>query len=168
MSAGRRRVVGWALIGVALAIAGCGAAPRSSPRRADRDAVVTVARPRLARFMREVVNVPFSFAVLEHDGARRAIRYRGAALVLHGAVRDLARWQAPPAVSPEGRAVFYTYARHLERQVARLELATRGHDPVETGARLDAIRQTCNGCHRFFRPPSAISVDVIGALAWPR
>ena len=113
--------------------------------------------PRLARFMREVVNVPFSIAVLEHDGARRPVRYRGAALVLHGAVRDLARWQAPPAVSPEGRAVFYTYARHLERQVARLERETRDPDPVETGARLDAIRQTCDGCHRFFRPPSAIA-----------
>lgn len=158
-----RRLAGWALLGALLAIGGCGAAPRSALRPADRDAVITVARPRLARFMREVVNVPFSFAVLEHDGARRPVRYRGAALVLHGAVRDLARWQAPPTVSPEGRAVFYTYARHLERQVARLERATRDPDPVETGARLDAIRQTCDGCHRFFRPPSAI-----GALRWRR
>ena len=143
----------------ALALAtGCAAAPPlevASP--------VPAPAPELARFMRELVNVPFSFAVLERDGARRPARFRGAARVLQGAIADLAHWQAPPRTSAQGRAVFLEYARHLQRQVARFELATRRHDAGDAAARLDEIGRTCNGCHRFFRPAGALSTDVVGS-----
>jgi hypothetical protein len=102
--------------------------------------------------MREGVNVPFSFAVLEHDGARRPRGFRSAARVLRLAVDDLVHWDDPPGASAESREVFYTYARHLEWQVAQLELATRRDDTDDTGARLEAIRGTCDRCHHFFRP----------------
>lgn len=143
-------------------VSGCAvASPPPVPAvRHDAAAAADHESPELARFMRELVNVPFSFAMLERDGAQRPLRLRRAALVLQDAVGDLAGWQDPPVASVEGRQVFYAYAESLERQVALLELATRRNDTAETGERLEDIRETCNGCHRFFRPASAISHDV--------
>jgi transposase len=115
----------------------------------------------LARFMREAVNVPFSFAVMERDGRRRPVRFRRAALVLQDAVRDLVHWEDPPVRSASARVVFYTYARELERQVGAFELAARSHDVAATSAHLEQIRETCNSCHHFFRPASVISEDVL-------
>jgi len=115
----------------------------------------------LARFMREMVNVPFSFAMLEHDGRQRQVRYQRAAIVLRDAVRDLVHWHDPPGASAAASEVFFEYARDLERQVGRFEIAARHHDVAGTAQQLEAIRQTCNSCHRFFRPSSVISADVV-------
>ncbi len=105
----------------------------------------------LARFMREEVNVPFAFMMLE-TSARRGPRVHKAAVILGEAARDLVHWSDPP-VTGEAREVFYAYAENLEYHVERLE-QTFTLDTVEQ------IRQTCNHCHRFFRPASAISQDV--------
>ena len=110
--------------------------------------------------MREQVNVPFAFAFLENDGHRRPIRFERAAGVLKEAARDLIQWDDPPVSSDAGRDVFFAYARNLEQQVARFELAARNHDLVDATDRLESIRQTCNSCHRFFRPASSVSDDV--------
>jgi hypothetical protein len=138
-----------------LTLSGCAAAalaPTDWPPHAAMPAAPVSSD--LARFMREGVNVPFSFAVLEHDGAQRPLRAHGAARVLQVAARDLVHWEDLPASSPEGRAVFQAYARDLEQQVGQLEAATRHGDIAETGVRLAAIRRTCESCHHFFRPPS--------------
>jgi len=144
--------------------AGC-ARPFAAPggRETVRPASSTL---ELARFMRETVNVPFSFAVLEYEGPQRHRRIERAAVVLKDAVRDLVHWQAPPVVSAEARDVFFEYARQLERQVADFEVAARAHDLDATASRLEAVRQSCNSCHRLFRPASVVSVDVVyGRLA---
>jgi hypothetical protein len=114
----------------------------------------------LARFMREEVSVPFSFVMLETATARRGRRVHRAATVLREAARDLAHWSDPPVASDEGRDVFYAYAENLELHVARLEEAAAHHEPQATADTVEEIRQTCNHCHRFFRPTSFISPDV--------
>lgn len=120
----------------------------------------------LARFMREDVNIPFSFALLELGGKARPRRVHHAAVVLHDAAQDLVQWSDPPVDSPTARTVFYTYAQSLADHVGRLELAARNHDGGETARNLQNIRRTCNDCHRFFRPASRISPDVgYGRLA---
>lgn len=114
----------------------------------------------LARFMREEVNVPFSFVMIETATAQRERRVRRAASVLRAAAHDLVQWNDPPVVSIEGRDVFYAYAENLEHHVTRLEDAAARS---EVGLALDSveqIRQTCNSCHRFFRPANVISSDV--------
>jgi hypothetical protein len=148
-------------VGVAAAVAGCGAT-----RVAGTTADAPVDRPNtgLARFMRESVNVPFSVAVLEHDGHRRARWFLGSAWVLGDAARDLAAWPNPPTRSAAARAVFYTYAAALDRQVERFEDAARSGDLAATTRGLLAIRDTCNTCHRFFRPATAASADVAHEL----
>ena len=113
----------------------------------------------LGRFMREEVSVPFSFAMLATAGTHGR-RIHKAATVLREAARDLAHWSDPPAVSEQGRHVFYAYAQNLERHVARLELAAANRELELAADSLEQIRQTCNGCHHFFRPASRISPDV--------
>lgn len=144
-------------LAVALASGCAGALPAAAPEVArTKDEAET----ELARFMREAVNVPFSFAMLEHDGRRRPIRFQRAALVLQDAAHDLVDWQDPPA-DGAARDVFFEYARSLERQVDELEVATRHHDLDRTSDRLEAVRQTCNTCHRFFRPNADTAGDVV-------
>jgi hypothetical protein len=112
----------------------------------------------LAQFMRESVNVPFSFAVLERDrGNRSAIRIHRAAVVLNGAAQDLGVWRDPPARSEAAQIVFYEYARALQRGVAKFERAARDHDTQLAATNLDEVRHTCNSCHRFFRPAGELS-----------
>jgi hypothetical protein len=114
----------------------------------------------LARFMREEVSVPFSFVMLEQATTRRGRRVHRAATVLREAARDLAHWSDPPVFSDEGRDVFYAYAENLEYHVARLEEAAAHREPELAAHTVEEIRQTCNHCHRFFRPASVISPDV--------
>ena len=114
----------------------------------------------LGRFMRESVNVPFSFVMIETATARRERRVHRAASMLHDAARDLVDWSDPPVESDEGRAVFYAYAEHLEYNVGRLEHAAARREVELAVESVEDIRQTCNDCHRFFRPASAISPDV--------
>jgi len=144
-----------------LVLAGaCASTATIAPVRVDAAAASTDDRP-LARFMREVVSVPYSFAVLEQDGRRRPVRFERAAIVLQDAARDLVHWEDPPVESESAREVFYTYARSLEQQVGSLQSAARAHHLAEATVRLEKIRQTCNSCHRFFRPASVISKDVL-------
>jgi hypothetical protein len=120
----------------------------------------------LARFMRESVNVPYSFALFEQGGRNRLRRVNLAAVVLKEAARDLVHWSDPPVHSASARDVFYTYARNLERHVGILEVATQNHDTERSARSLEEIRRTCNGCHHFFRPASLFSRDVaVGLLA---
>src|SRR5688572_1511280 len=144
------------VVGLAAAVAGCGST------RITGTPAATAARPNtgLARFMRESVNVPFSVAVLERHGDRRARWFLGSAWVLRDAARDLAEWPTPPTRSASARAVFYTYAAQLDRQVERFEDAARSGDLAATTRGLLAIRETCNACHKFFRPATAASADV--------
>ncbi|GEM_PF-2661530 len=114
----------------------------------------------LGRFMREEVNVPFSFVMLETASAQRNRRVHKAASLLREAARDLAQWSDPPVDSVEGRDVFFAYAQNLEFHVARLEDAAAHHQEEESADTVEEIRQTCNHCHRFFRPASVISPDV--------
>jgi hypothetical protein len=112
----------------------------------------------LARFMRETVNVPFSFALMEHDQPRRV---HTAAIALQEAAQGLVHWTNPPTGDGvEARDVFYAYARDLEHHVGLLEIAARDRDTEDTTYHLRGIRQTCNSCHKFFRPANAISHDV--------
>lgn len=126
---------------------------------ANRPAPVPVLDPPapLARFMRERVNVPFSFAMLEAQGANRPIRVRKAASVLEDAARHLATWADPPVTTPSAREVFFEYARSLERTAMRYGEAIAADDHAMAASTLDGIRRTCNGCHRFFRPASTSS-----------
>jgi len=112
----------------------------------------------LARFMREEVNVPFSFVMIEAATEHRARRVHKAASVLRDAARDLVVWSDLPVMSDEGRDVFHAYARNLEVHVARLEDAAERHEDATES--VEQIRQTCNSCHRFFRPASFLSPDV--------
>src|SRR3954466_12344699 len=110
-------------------------------------------RPRmseLSQFMREDLNVPFSFAVL--SDAHRTVRVREAAIMLDQAARHLGTWTDPPSVSAAGREVFFAYAHDLQRRAGRLELSARNHDPEQAAQDLEDIRATCNSCHRYFRP----------------
>jgi hypothetical protein len=137
------------------------AAPAQLAAGGDGELIATPApQPPLARFMREAVNVPFSFMMHETTGARRGRRVHRAASVLREAARDLVRWSDPPPVSDEGRLVFYAFAANLEHHVATLEDATARHDEARSADSVEQIRQTCNHCHRFFRPASVISPDV--------
>lgn len=112
--------------------------------------------------MRETVNVPYSFALLANYGPPNAapVRIHRAAIALQDAVQDLVHWSNPPVGSEAARAVFYAYAESLEHQVKRLEVAARSQDPELVNHSLEGIRQTCNRCHRYFRPASKISPDV--------
>ena len=141
---------------IAVFAIGC-AAPAMQVAESDHP---TVPAPPLARFMREEVNVPFAFMMLEGATAPRALRVHKAAVVLRSAARDLVRWSDPPDVSDEGRKVFYAYAETLEFHVARLEDAVAQHEVAIAADTVEEIRQTCNHCHRFFRPSSALSPDV--------
>jgi hypothetical protein len=116
--------------------------------------------PHLARFMREMLNVPYSIAQLAVHRPGREARVRRAAIVLQNAVEDLVHWADPPGGSDAARAVFVTYAQSLEHHVERLELASRTLDSESTSRSLEGIRQTCNQCHRLFRPANKISADV--------
>lgn len=114
----------------------------------------------LGRFMRESLNVPFAFVMLETSvsPSHRGRRVHKAASILHDAARDLVDWSQPPAQTPEAREVFFTYAQQLEFHAASLEnVAADRAVAVDT---LEEIRQTCNDCHHFFRPASKISPDV--------
>jgi cytochrome c556 len=121
-------------------------------------------QPQLGRFMRESVNVPFSFLMLETATAKHGRRVHKGARLLHDAARDLVDWANPPVTSDQGREVFFTYAQHLEQHAARLEDAAEQRESELTNDTVEEIRQTCNGCHHFFRPASKISPDV--SLDW--
>jgi hypothetical protein len=110
--------------------------------------------------MREMVNVPYSIAQLAVQRPGREGRVRRAALVLHDAVADLVHWADPPGGSDAARDVFHAYARNLEHHVGLLEFASRTQDSALAAQSLEAVRQTCNQCHRFFRPANKISADV--------
>ena len=112
----------------------------------------------LARFMREEVNVPFSFMLIETATEQRVPRVHRAATVLREAAHDLVRWSDPPGASDEARAVFHAYAENLEFHVARLEDESANHE--DSADSVEQIRQTCNHCHRFFRPANFLSPDV--------
>jgi hypothetical protein len=115
----------------------------------------------LGRFMRESMNVPFAFVMLETATAQqRGRRVHKAATFLHDAARDLVEWAQPPTATAEGREVFYTYAQHLEYHAARLEDAAAQRDTHLATDTLEEIRQTCNDCHHFFRPAAKFSPDV--------
>ena len=114
----------------------------------------------LARFMREAVNVPFAFVMLETATAQRERRVHRAAVALRSAAHDLIRWSDPPVMTEEGRGVFLAYAQNLEHNVARLEDAAARREVELAVETVEQIRQTCNHCHRFFRPTSIISSDV--------
>jgi hypothetical protein len=120
--------------------------------------------PQLGRFMRESVNVPFSFVMLETASAKHGRRVHKAAGILRDAARDLVGWSNPPVMSDEGREVFFTYAQQLEDDAARLEYAAAQHEAQDTVDTVEEIRQTCNSCHHFFRPASKFSPDV--SLDW--
>jgi hypothetical protein len=113
--------------------------------------------PPLARFMREMVNVPYSIVLLANHQPARLHR---AANVLQDAVEDLAHWEAPPGRTAAANDVFFAYAQSLEHHVGLLQLASRTRDAEMTARSLESIRQTCNQCHRFFRPARKISADV--------
>jgi len=114
----------------------------------------------LARFMREEVNIPFSFVMLESATTQRDRRVHRAAMVLREAAQDLMHWSDPPVFSDEGREVFFAYAQNLEHHVTRLEDAAAHSEDQLAADSVEQIRQTCNHCHRFFRPASVISSDV--------
>jgi len=115
----------------------------------------------LGRFMRESVNVPFAFVMLETANAHhRGKRVHKAATFLHDAARDLVDWAEPPTQTAEAREVFFTYAQHLEYHAARLEDAAAQRETQLADDTLEEIRQTCNGCHHFFRPAAKFSPDV--------
>lgn len=133
------------------------AAPTS---QRDAGAPVPLSPAPLARFMRESVGVPFSFVMFETGTAQRERRVHRAAVMLRAAAIDLAHWSDPPAASEEGREVFFTYASNLERHVARLEDAAARRETDVAVDSVEQIRQTCNHCHRFFRPTNMISSDV--------
>lgn len=122
------------------------------------------AQAKLSRFMRESVNVPFSFLMLETAVAKPGRRVHKGARLLHAAARDLVDWSNPPAESDQGREVFFTYAQHLEQHAARLEDAAEQHASDLTADTVEEIRRTCNGCHHFFRRAAKISPDV--SLDW--
>lgn len=141
---------------IALLVISC-AAPVAQIAEAEAPASPLSTFP-LARFMREEVNVPFSFVMIEAATEHRGRRVHKAASVLREAARDLVEWSDPPVASDEGRDVFYAYAKNLELHVARLEDAAE--HPEDSAASVEQIRQTCNHCHRFFRPASFLSPDV--------
>ena len=62
--------------------------------------------------------------------------------------------------SDEARAVFYAYADHLAYNAGRLEAAAADRQADLAIHTIEEIRQTCNDCHRFFRPASVLSADV--------
>ena len=136
------------------ALAGCAA-----PATASGGPATVLKAPSLARFMRESLNVPFSFAMMA-TASQRPHRVVKAASLLGDAAHHLADWADPPRVSPQGREVFYAYAANLGHHVRRLEFATQHRDAEATADSLEQIRQTCNRCHNFFRPASRISPDV--------
>lgn len=137
------------------------AAPATQIAETDRPAASTPPSSLpLARFMREEVNVPFSFMMLESPIAVRGRRVHKAATVLREAARDLVEWSDPPVESDEAREVFFAYAQNLEYHVARLEDAAARHEDEQSASSVEEIRQTCNHCHRFFRPSSYLSPDV--------
>ncbi len=110
--------------------------------------------------MREELNVPFAFVMLETATAQRERRVHRAAVALREAAHDLIRWDDPPVVSDEGRDVFFAYAENLEHHVGQLEDAAARNEVARAVDTVEQIRQTCNHCHRFFRPTSIISSDV--------
>jgi hypothetical protein len=110
--------------------------------------------------MREMVNIPYSIAQLAVHRPGRESRAQRAAVVLQSAVDDLVHWADPPGNSDAARGVFLAYAQNLEHHVVKLELATRMRDSDLAASSLEEIRQTCNQCHRFFRPANRISADV--------
>jgi hypothetical protein len=114
----------------------------------------------LARFMREEVGVPFSFVMLETASTPRERRVHKAAGVLREAATSLVHWTDPPVPGDEARGVFYAYAENLELHAARLEDAAANRELDLAAESVEQIRQTCNQCHRFFRPSSVISPDV--------
>lgn len=134
------------------------AAPVAQIAEAETPALSTLASLPLARFMREEVNVPFSFVMIEAATEHGGRRVHKAASVLREAARDLVEWTDPPVMSDEGRDVFHAYAQNLELHVARLEDAAERHE--DSAESVEQIRQTCNSCHRFFRPASFLSPDV--------
>lgn len=143
---------------IAVVLVGCAA----SAKPAHVTAPIEHPPIELARFMREQVNVPFSFAMLETDTRGSTTeRVYAAARVLRDAAAHLAHWSHPPRVSVQGREVFFTYARYLESQVRELEHASRELDSSGAAASLAGIRRTCNSCHRFFRPAARLSHDVL-------
>jgi hypothetical protein len=142
------------IVSSSIAVLACScAAPVSIP-------TTTRATPPLARFMREEVNVPFAFVMLETASAQRGRRVHKAASILREAAHDLVHWSDPPVASDEARDVFYAYAENLEFHVTHLEDAAAHHEHVRTLDTLEQIRQTCNHCHHYFRPASVISPDV--------
>jgi len=114
----------------------------------------------LARFMREEVGVPFSFVMSETASTPKERRVHKAAIVLREAATDLVHWTDPPVPSEEARDVFYAYAENLQLHAARLEDAAANSEFQLAADSVEQIRQTCNHCHRFFRPSSVISPDV--------
>jgi len=142
---------------VVAGMASCAAPPAQSPE--PRVPVVSPPDFPLARFMREQVNVPFSFVMLETATAPRARRVHRAASVLRDAARDLMDWSDPPVGSDEARQVFFAYAEDLENHVARLEDVSSQETDFDATT-IEQIRHTCNDCHHFFRPASVLSPDV--------
>lgn len=109
--------------------------------------------------MRERINVPFAFAMME-TASNRPRRMHKAAGMMRLAAQRLVHWD-PPAASAEGRDVFFAFARSLERHIGRFEAASAAQDTRAIAESLERIRQTCNDCHHFFRPASKTSPDVM-------
>ncbi len=108
--------------------------------------------PQLARYMRETINVPFSFAMMESESGRSA-RVTYAANVLHTAAKGLVDWKELTGQSDDARAQFVEYAKNLERHVDNLQTAT-----ADASYHLEAVRQACNACHRHFRLANRLDV----------
>lgn len=151
--------MGRLLVSFACVTSAC-AAPAQLVTESDTTSTTALPELPLGRFMREEVNVPFSFVMLETASTQSDRRVHRAAIVLREAARGLQSWEDPPVTTDEGRDVFYAYAENLEYHVGLLEDAAASRETQRTADSVEQIRQTCNSCHRFFRPASVISPDV--------
>jgi hypothetical protein len=105
--------------------------------------------------MRETMNVPFSFAMLESGRHGPSPRVARAAVVLSDAAKGLTVWKNPPGNSDSARAMFFAFAKNLETQTAQWQ-----SEPSDPHSHLQAIRATCNGCHHYFRTTIGRTTDV--------
>lgn len=108
----------------------------------------------LSQYMRKTINVPFTVAMIESEETdAMSPRLSHAATVLGDAAKGLREWKDFPGQNDAARQTFFAYALNLEKHVDNLQTAT-----ADPGQHLEAIRQACNACHRFFRPSNRLDV----------
>jgi len=141
---------------VLLTIAACA---KPAPQQPAAGGATIAAVAELGLLMKNEINPSFSRLTflmfhgdsVESDDQSLVAELGRSASQLRGSIARLRAWRNVPAQSLEGRDVFFTYAESVDTMTEKLVVALSNGEQGAAETQLEAIADTCNNCHHFFR-----------------